>query len=55
MKTALGAGGLSLGLATRVVGLRPQAVADDLRNRRPLPGLRDDFDAAVDDRPLRGV
>ena len=48
MKTALAAGGLGLGrLAMRLLGLRPQAVADNLRNRRTLPGLRDDFDATI--------
>jgi hypothetical protein len=53
MKTALKAGGLGLGrLAMRLLGLGPQAVADNLRNWRPLPGLGDNLDAAIQDDPL---
>ncbi len=56
MKTALAAGGLGLGrLAMRLLGLRPQAVADNLRNWRPLPGLRDNLDATIQNGPLGSV
>ena len=56
MKTALAAGGLGPGrLATRPLGLRPQTVADNFRNGRPLPSLRDNPDATIQDGLLGSV